>query len=66
MNFRRILALTVASFWFFHYAHPGRVIHNSVSFQTQEACEAAAQDTFSKGWDVSNCRDSDNLEAGQD
>lgn len=68
MNFRKATALTVAGlgFWFFLYSHPGRKVFFSQSKESQAVCEAAADDMYHQGWDVSNCRDSDNLNATQD
>lgn len=55
-----------SSFWYFIYSKPGQQVFNSRSYPSQEECSAGADRKYRFGFDVSNCRDSDNPAASQD
>lgn len=65
---KKAIVLMSMGFWFFIYSHPGagHKVNMSRSADSKGSCEADAGAMYAAGWDVSNCRDSDNLEAGND
>ena len=63
---KKAVVLMSVGFWMFFYAHPGKQVHVSRAFTSWDECHDASVQANGMGWWVSNCRDSDNVEAGQD